>query len=144
MLRLIVLLLLLGNAAYFAWAKGLLAPWGLAPVQQSEPQRLAQQIRPQAIRILGREEGGLRDAGVAAATGRAQECLQAGLFEEHQVAGLKRALETWPAGSWLLEPGADGDMRGQVLKLLIIEDALRPRVDELRPMLNGKNLRPCR
>ncbi len=52
MLRLLVLLLLLANGAYFAWSKGLLAVYGLAPASQSEPQRLEQQIRPEAIRIL--------------------------------------------------------------------------------------------
>ena len=52
MLRLLVLLLLLANGAYFAWSKGLLAVYDLAPASQSEPQRLEQQIRPEAIRIL--------------------------------------------------------------------------------------------
>lgn len=52
MLRLLVLLLLLGNAGYFAWTRGLLAPYGFAPAMQSEPQRLAQQIRPEALRVL--------------------------------------------------------------------------------------------
>ena len=52
MLRLLVLLLLLANGAYFAWSHGLLAAYGLAPASQSEPQRLEQQIRPEAIRIL--------------------------------------------------------------------------------------------
>jgi hypothetical protein len=52
MLRLLVLLLLLANGAYFAWSKGLLEPYGLTPASQSEPQRLEQQIRPEAIRIL--------------------------------------------------------------------------------------------
>ena len=52
MLRLLVLLLLLANGAFFAWSNGLLAPYGLAPTSQSEPQRLAQQIRPEAIHIL--------------------------------------------------------------------------------------------
>ncbi|MBC7610345.1 MAG: SPOR domain-containing protein [Polaromonas sp.] len=52
MLRLLVLLLVLGNAGYFAWTRGLLAPYGFAPAVQSEPQRLAQQIRPESLRIL--------------------------------------------------------------------------------------------
>ena len=52
MLRLLVLLLLLGNAGYFAWTRSLLAPYGFAPAMQSEPQRLAQQIRPEALRVL--------------------------------------------------------------------------------------------
>ena len=52
MLRLLVLLLLLANAGYFAWSHGTLAPYGFAPAAQSEPQRLAQQLRPEALRIL--------------------------------------------------------------------------------------------
>ncbi|HMA07272.1 MAG TPA: SPOR domain-containing protein, partial [Ramlibacter sp.] len=44
MLRLAVLLLVLANAGYFAWAHGSLRSWGLSPAQQSEPQRLEQQI----------------------------------------------------------------------------------------------------
>lgn len=47
-----MLLLLLGNAGYFAWSQGTLAPYGFAPAVQSEPQRLAQQVRPEALRIL--------------------------------------------------------------------------------------------
>lgn len=52
MLRLLVLLLLLANAGYFAWSHGMLAPYGFAPAVQSEPQRLAQQVRPEALRIV--------------------------------------------------------------------------------------------
>ena len=43
MLRLAVVLLLLANGLYFAWSQGLLQDYGLAPAQQSEPQRLSQQ-----------------------------------------------------------------------------------------------------
>lgn len=102
MLRLLVLLLLLANAAYFAWAQGLLGPVGLAPVQQSEPQRLAQQFRPEAIRILPGEEA--RRIETAA---RGPECLQAGLFTESEAASLKQSLEGWPAGSWSIEPATE-------------------------------------
>jgi hypothetical protein len=51
MLRLLVLLLVLANAAYFAWTKNLLAPYGFSPASQSEPQRMTQQLRPEAMRI---------------------------------------------------------------------------------------------
>lgn len=104
MLRLTVLLLVLANAAYFVWAQGVLAPWGLAPAQQSEPQRMAQQIQPQLVRVLRGEEA--RRVQSAAPSGLA-ECLQAGLFEVSQVPGLKQALERWPQGSWVLEPAAE-------------------------------------
>jgi hypothetical protein len=56
MLRAMVLALLLANAGYLAWTRGLLADYGLAPAAQSEPQRLTQQIRPEAMRLLSPEE----------------------------------------------------------------------------------------
>ena len=104
MLRLTVLLLLLANAAFFAWSQGLLASWGLAPAEQSESHRLTQQIKPQALRVLGGEEARRIEAAVAPPA-RSQDCLQAGLFEENQIAALKQALGPWPDGSWVLEPG---------------------------------------
>ena len=102
MLRLIVLLLLLANGAYFAWAQGLLAAWGVAPVQQSEPQRLAQQIRPEALKILPADEA--RRVEVAAAAPKPAECLQAGPFEDSQVGPLRASLGALPPNSWSLEP----------------------------------------
>ncbi|WOI43422.1 SPOR domain-containing protein [Acidovorax sp. BLS4] len=56
MLRAAVLVLLLANAGYYAWAQGLLRSWGWAPPEQSEPQRLEQQIQPENLR-LGRANG---------------------------------------------------------------------------------------
>ena len=52
MLRVLVLLLVLANTAYFSWSQGLLAGLGLQPAGQSEPQRLEQQIRPELLRIV--------------------------------------------------------------------------------------------
>ena len=101
MLRLVVLILLLANAAYLAWSQNLLAPWGIAPAQQSEPQRLNQQIKPQILRILPAEEA--RRTELTAAGLRAADCLQAGPLDEGQSASLKQALAPWPAGSWALE-----------------------------------------
>jgi hypothetical protein len=56
MLRLLVLILILANGAYFAWSEGLLRAYGFAPAQQREPQRLAQQIKPEALRVLSAGE----------------------------------------------------------------------------------------
>lgn len=53
MLRFVVIVLLLANAAYYTWTQGHLADWGLAPSSASEPQRLQQQIAPQALRMVG-------------------------------------------------------------------------------------------
>ena len=49
MLRIIFLLLLLGNAGYYMWSHGYLASMGLAPEVQSEPQRTQEQIKPDAL-----------------------------------------------------------------------------------------------
>jgi hypothetical protein len=218
MLRLIVLLLLLANGAFFAWSQGLLLPWGLGPTQQSEPQRLQQQVRPESVRVLKPEE--LRAFETIAAQGpRPPECLQTPALDEAQVAPLRTALQSWPAGSWAiegvteparwiiymgkypdveqvarkraelrrlgisfeapsrpdLEPGlalgsfaseaaatnqlnalADRgvrtarvlqerpEQRGQRLTLPAVDDALRPRLDDLKTALASKTLRPCR
>ena len=53
MLRVLVIVLLLANAGYYAWGHQLLARWGMAPTQEAETQRMAQQIRPEALRTLG-------------------------------------------------------------------------------------------
>jgi hypothetical protein len=50
-MRALVLLLALANAAYFAWRQDYLAPWGFGPAQQSEPERLEQQIKPDALKL---------------------------------------------------------------------------------------------
>jgi hypothetical protein len=218
MLRLLVLLLLLANAAFYAWSHGAMRDLGLAPTQQSEPQRLQQQLRPQAIRILRADEARLLEPA-AGRVAKAVECLQAGPFDEGQVAGLKPALDALPAGSWGLEPVVEpgrwiiymgkyataenvarkkaelrqlgvpfealsdptlepglslggfaseaeasrlldsflqrgvrsarvvqerAETRGQLLKFAAVDDSLRPRLDELRPALQGKPLRACR
>ena len=219
MLRLALLVLLLANAAYFAWSQRLLAPWGFAPAQQSEPHRLAQQIKPQTLTILPSEEAMRIEANGAGSSGKPAECLQAGVFGEAQLGGLKQALEPWPAGSWSLEPAVEParwivymgkyltpenvarkkgelrllgvsfetlsnpalepglslggfgtpaaaaqqlealtqrgvrtakvvqereEVRGQLLKLPAVDDNLRPRLEDLKAALGGKNLRPCR
>ncbi|HWI82512.1 SPOR domain-containing protein [Ramlibacter sp.] len=100
MLRLLVLALLLANAGYFAWSQGLLGAWGLAPMQNAEPQRLQQQIRPEAVQILREPEARRPETGAAATA----ECLLAGPLDEAQWGPVKTALQAWPAGTWSVEP----------------------------------------
>ncbi len=108
MLRLIVLLLVLANAGYYAWSHGLLAAYGLAPTSQTEPQRLAQQINPEAMRILSPTEArqfeNPQAPASAALASNAAGCLQVGLFNEEQSLVLReRLVSALPAGSWVLE-----------------------------------------
>jgi len=218
MLRLIVLLLVLANAGFYAWSHGLLLAWGLGPAQQSEPQRVQQQIRPDAVRVLGADELRTLETQLAQAP-RPPECLLSPMLEEATVATLRPMLQTWPAGSWSLEPATEParwivymgpypgveqvarkraelrqlgisfeavgnpalepglslggfpgeaaasqqlaalaergvrtarvvqerpEQRGQRLTLPAVDDSLRPRVEELKPVLSTKTLRPCR
>jgi hypothetical protein len=215
MLRLLVLLLLLVNVAYFAWSQNMLASVGLAPAPESEPQRVQQQIRPEAVRVLPGEEARRIEAAAKASA----ECLQAGLFTDTEADSLKQVLAAWPSGSWSmestiepprwivymgkytdpgsldkkkselrglnvsfeplanasLEPGISlggypteaaakqqlealtqkgvrtakvvqerPEARGQALKLAAVDDSLRAKLDDLKPALNGKALKPCR
>lgn len=57
MLRLVIILLVLANAGYFAWTQGYMAPLGLAPVQHAEPDRLQAQIKPGSLRLLNGPKG---------------------------------------------------------------------------------------
>jgi hypothetical protein len=102
MLRLLVLSLILANSVYFAWTSGLLRAYDFAPAQQSEPQRMTQQIKPEAMRILSAEEFKMILAQMKA-DAAPKECLQAGPFTEAQLATLRIALEdALPADAWQL------------------------------------------
>jgi hypothetical protein len=126
-MRALVLLLALANAAYFAWRQDYLAPWGFGPAQQSEPERLEQQIKPDALKLKPppsplRGQSALPNevtlqrvpAATATATatatstaGEFAECLQAGVFDEFQLAALRPGLQSLPEGSWRLEPAVE-------------------------------------
>jgi hypothetical protein len=219
MLRFLVLLLVLLNAGYFAWSHGMLRAYGWAPAELSEPQRLQQQIRPEAIRILPTEEA-RRAEQVALTPPKPPECLQAGLFDEAQTEAVRKVLETaLPVGAWALEttveparwivymgkfPNAAAlekkraeldkmklklqpldnpelqlglslgrfetqvqaqaslntlqrrgvrtarvveerpETRQSLLRIPAADEALRPRLEELKPVLGDKTLRSCR
>lgn len=51
MMRGLIALLLLLNLTTLAWQWEVFAPWGWAPASAREPERLLNQIRPDAIRI---------------------------------------------------------------------------------------------
>jgi hypothetical protein len=103
MLRLIVLLLLLANGGYYAWSQGHLLAWGVGPVQQLEPHRIAQQMRPEELRVLAPDELRRVETTLAQAP-RPPECLASGPLDDAGVTALRLLLESWPAGSWSLEP----------------------------------------
>lgn len=109
-MRFVVLVLMLVNLVYFAWTQGWLADYGLQPAQQREPQRVAEQIRPQALRVLGPEEARRAEAAAQAAQAAAQAsgqsaCLMSPLLDAATARSLRTELEArWSAGSWTFEP----------------------------------------
>ena len=124
MLRLLVLILLLANGAYFAWSHDMLSSWGLGIAPQSEPQRLEQQIEPQRIQLLKLVDAMVQPINTAAdnipsaaaapittATPSltadvktASICLLAGVFNDQQSKVLRQALAAkLPAGTWRLD-----------------------------------------
>ncbi len=107
MLRLLVLILILANAGYYAFSQGLLAAYGFSPSAQTEPQRVAQQINPEALRIVSPQETPRLESAnqrQTAADIGAVECLQVGIFNEEQTVVLRdRLVSTLPADSWVIE-----------------------------------------
>lgn len=127
LLRSTVIALLAANALYYGWSHGLLAPIGLAPTPVREPQRLAQQIRPETLQVTGTTSPaasastsapgtalapvtGGPGSSVPGAAGPvvpagASACLLAGPFDAAQAETLRQALTAaaLPAGSWSLQ-----------------------------------------
>jgi hypothetical protein len=137
MLRLIVLLLLLANGLYYAWSHGLLQAYGLAPVQQTEPQRLTQQLHPERLRLLGADEVKRLEAATAQTSlpPRPTECLQAGLYDERQATALRQALDTaLPQGSWEFENGVEPERWIVYMGKYPDNDTLNKKLAELRSL----------
>lgn len=103
MLRFFVLLLVLLNGVYFAWSQGFLRAYGFAPANQAEPQRVIQQIKPEALRILTPTEA-QRVQALVAADQAPKECLQAGPFDEAQIASVRDAVgAALPSDAWTVD-----------------------------------------
>ena len=56
MIRFAIVLLLLANAGYYAFSQGMLRSLGWGPEDPSEPERVQQQVKPDALRILTSQE----------------------------------------------------------------------------------------
>lgn len=103
MLRWMVGVLLLANGLFFAWSQGYLRAYGFAPAQQSEPQRLQQQIQPQALVLLNPQD--LKKAEAQALDdAKPKECLQWGPLDDAQAAHVRASLQasTLAADAWQL------------------------------------------
>lgn len=152
MLRVLVLVLALLNGAYFAWSQDWLRELGFAATRQAEPQRLARQIQPEAIRVLPLEQAQEVLARQQAGDTPPAQCRQAGPFSEADSAGVRRALAAaLPPAAWRLDvveeparwliymgkyaqPDMVGKKRAELAVLNIIPQA--PSNPELEPGLS--------
>ncbi|HEY0820478.1 MAG TPA: hypothetical protein VGD46_16950 [Rhizobacter sp.] len=98
MLRLLVVLLLLANVAFYAWTQGMLDNVvGVRAQGDREPERLNRQVRPETIRVLPASAVTL----AAVSTEAPPACLEAGPYTPAQIAAAEGVLQTvLPAGSW--------------------------------------------
>jgi hypothetical protein len=102
MLRVLVVLLLLANGAYFAWSQDVLQGLGLGPARQSEPQRIAGQISADSVRVLTPDEARQEEASLAIQASR-KECLTAGPFSPAEAEQLEQRLRSLlPAGAYVI------------------------------------------
>jgi len=126
MLRWLVLALVAANLVFWAWTQGWLDDViGVGPDSDREPRRLARQVRPEAIRILGPAEVRVvapaasaasvtpdepavveprpgADSSAPAAT-TSEACLEAGPFTPSELVAAEAALvrASLPLGSWV-------------------------------------------
>ncbi len=133
MLRLFVLLLLLANGTYFAWSQGYLASMGLAPAQQTEPQRLQNQIQPDAIRLLNATEA-KRVEALASAPLKSSECLQSALLSDTQTAAVRSILDNLPTSAWRFEATQESARWIVYMGKYSGSDALAKKKTELREL----------
>ena len=130
MLRLIVVLLVMANAAFYAWHRGWLdTVLGLPTQSQQDPQRQSQQVNPERLIVMGgrasdtdptmaaspasaavptTDAEALSDEPAASAAASVEaRCLEAGPFtadESRQAAA--QVARVLPKGAWTTQAGA--------------------------------------
>jgi hypothetical protein len=142
MLRTMGLALLLANAVYFAWGQGLLSAFGLAPARQSEPERLGQQIRPEAMQLVSPETTALPAGKEIQASpvpvpvpAPTASCLLIGVFTEAQARALRPRLQaSLPQGSWTFESSGDSVRWIIYMGKYVSQDAMNRKREVLQNM----------
>jgi hypothetical protein len=138
-MRALVALLLLANLGFLALARGWLQPYvGLSTPYEREPQRLAAQVDPDAVRV--------RAVGAAAAAAAA--CIEAGPFTLEQLEAAEAALAQGAGAAvrWqrqAVEP--PGEAGGPMFRLRVeqADAALRQRLQDMVAGAPGGQLGAC-
>ena len=103
MLRALLALLIVANLVFFAFSRGALdGILGLRALGDREPERLANQVRPQAIRLLAAGAAASAPASIDAGV----PCYETPTFTAGEAAAVEAALAAnLPTGSWVDNPG---------------------------------------
>lgn len=137
MLRLLVVVLLLANLVFYAWTQGMLDNLlGVRSLGDREPDRLAQQVRPETIRVLPPSTAALTPAALTiAAPEPVAACLEAGPYTPAQIAAAESVLQTvLPAGSWASLKSEVPAVWTVYMGKYSTRDALQKKADELKRM----------
>jgi hypothetical protein len=132
MLRGLVAALLLANLLFFGWARGWLAPAFPPPHQgEREPERMALQVHPEAVKVLPPQAA---SAAVSAARAAAAVCLEAGPLTAAELPAAEAALTPaqLPEGALLRELAAPPPLWLLYLPRAADTAQRRAREDELR------------
>ncbi len=151
MLRALALLLVVANLMFFAWARGWLAPGWPGPRHgESEPERLAAQVRPEWVVVV---PPAAASATVAAARAANRACLEAGPFNISEAGAAEAALTQagFSAGSWqrvdaLPGPSASpsaSPAASQWLRFAPADVDLQARLRGLADPALGSGFQPC-
>lgn len=129
-LRVLALLLLLANLGFFAWTQGWLdTVVGLRAIGDREPERLARQFQPQAIRILAPRAA----ASSASAPVTGTSCLEAGPFSLAEVTAAEALLKpSLAAGQWVRRSVEQAAAWSVYLGPFTTPDTLQKKAEELR------------
>lgn len=146
MLRTLLVLLLLANTLFFAWAQGWLAPALPPRADVREPERLAAQLRPELITVLSAPAASAALAAAAAASVASAPaapeaegpplCLEAGPFTEAAIAAAETSLSQngVPEGAVQREAVGSSTTWGVVMGRFPDREAMRAKADELKRM----------
>lgn len=128
MMRALVLVLLVANLGYFAWAQGWLdGVTGSRATGDREPERLARQVNPDAVRLLSPN-----DAALSAAAPAPAACLEIGPFTPAELPAAEAAWQDLlPAGTTTSSRTETPAVLTVYLGPFPIREALTRRLEEL-------------
>lgn len=137
------MVLVAANALFLVWTRGWLAPVLQAPRHaEREPDRLAQQVRPERVVVLS---AAAASSAVAAARAATRLCLEAGPLADARLAAAEAALVQagMAPGSWTRGGPVAGQAAGTWLRFTQMGAEQQARLRGLQDPELPSGFRPC-